>query len=59
MINRFLDEQTDTLDATVFSGDCLLEKENREHLKEMIASWSRQIKEYEETEGVDDDTSID
>ncbi len=51
MIDKFLDEQTNCLDATVFSGDCLFESENREHLKMMCERWLREIKSQEEIDG--------
>ena len=40
-IDRHLDDQTDTLDATLFSGDCMLEECNRVHLREMMERWQR------------------
>ena len=52
MIDKWLDEQTNTLDATVFTGDCLHESENREYLKKMCERWLREIKVQEKDNGI-------
>ena len=39
--------QLDSLDATIFSGDVLEDKENRECLKAHLARWYRGIEEKE------------
>jgi len=49
MIGKWLDEQADNLDATVFSGDCLSQIENREYLKKMCERWLGEIKLQETT----------
>lgn len=47
-INRHLDDQIDTLDATLFTGDCMIEECNRVHLREMMERWERQLQYWEE-----------
>ena len=46
MIDKWLDEHTDTLDADVFTGDCLHEKINRDHLKHFLDRWNRELLTY-------------
>jgi hypothetical protein len=58
-IHGFIADECDTLDASVFTGDQLLEKSNREGLKMYLDRWQKKIKEWEEMAkelGYDDDT---
>ena len=48
MIDKWLDQHTNSLDADVFTGDCLDESENRDFLKKMCERWLREIKRWEE-----------
>lgn len=44
----FIAKECEALDASVFSGDELRKKVNRDGLKIYIARWVRKIKEWEE-----------
>lgn len=47
MINHFA-KAVDNLDAAVFSGDGLLDPENRDLFKQSIERWQRKMVEWEE-----------
>ena len=46
-MSAFFEEIVDTLDAEVFSGDSLVDKANRELLREHMIKWEKEIKEHE------------
>lgn len=46
---RPFEEECDTLDASVFTGDALVLKSNRELLEGLCESWLRRVKEMEDT----------
>jgi hypothetical protein len=48
-MHGFIADECNTLDASVFTGDQLHEKSNREGLKMYLKRWKKKIKEYEET----------
>jgi hypothetical protein len=48
MSNSFFEEAVDTLDDEVFSGDSLVNQDNRELLKKHCEAWLREIEKMEE-----------
>ena len=48
MIDHFLEQDCEHVDADVFSGDALTDPENRTMLETYIGRWSRELKSYEE-----------
>ena len=43
-----VEDVIDSLDASLFTGDLFLNSENREDLRNWMARWERQLKEYDE-----------
>lgn len=43
-----VEDVIDSLDAALFTGDLFLNSENREDLRNWIARWESQLKEYDE-----------
>jgi hypothetical protein len=37
------DNLTDNLDSAIFSGDCLVHKENQDALRHFLARWKREL----------------
>jgi len=52
MRNNF-EEMLDTIDASIFSGDSLECKDNRELLKHFIDRWSRELATFKEEDNQD------
>ncbi len=50
MNNKHVDKECDTLDASVFSGDFLYNKENREEFQAYLGRWSRKLQSVRENE---------
>lgn len=48
MIDRFMVEHMDQLDADLFSGDCLCSEEARTELERMLGRWNRRLAESKE-----------
>lgn len=46
---------TDEIDAAMFSGDAFHMKDNREHLRHMMARWEREMLELEKEGAFDND----
>lgn len=51
MMDKYLDNLCDELDASVFSGDRLLDKENLDNFQVYLGRWNRKAKEYQEIIG--------
>jgi hypothetical protein len=49
-IREYFEGYTDGIDASVFSGDILYVKDERDHLKKYCERWLRAIAEVEEDE---------
>lgn len=47
IVDKWLGQHTNTLDADVFTGPCLFEKVNRDYLKAMCERWLRAISTHE------------
>ena len=47
MLRSFISNACEDIDAAVFSGDAFHDKEERDALRNYIARWERQMKEYE------------
>ncbi len=43
-----VEDVIDSLDAALFTGDLFLNSENREDLRNWMARWEQQLKEYDE-----------
>lgn len=48
MKDKHVDDLIDSLDASVFTGDFLFDKSDREEFKMMLERWSKEVKSYEE-----------
>lgn len=46
MIDHFLEQDCERVDADVFSGDALTDPENRTMLETYLGRWSRKLEEY-------------
>lgn len=46
MINHFLEQDCERVDADVFTGDALTDPENRTMLETYLGRWSRNLAEY-------------
>ena len=53
-MNRFIDEICDAVDAGVFTGDHLADKETREEFKRLLERWAREVKVWEESDEMED-----
>lgn len=49
----YLEENCESIDASVFSSDMLFDDERRNMLKDYIARWTRAINEHEAPEAKD------
>jgi len=48
-MDRMAEEVCDAVDAMVFTGDALLNRENLKEFREYLARWTRGANEHEET----------
>lgn len=46
-MRSYIEDAADSLDAAIFSGDVLYNKEERAELKEYVERWKRAIDEHE------------
>lgn len=49
MIDRHVVKSIDEIDASMFSGDAFVNPEARKELREKMARWERELKNFDET----------
>jgi len=49
-MDNYLYEACESIDAVIFSGDCMYDESNRQELREYMSRWERGIKQFESLE---------
>ena len=47
MMRKYLEDQLDAIDASVFSGDAFLDAENRKEFRRLMDRWEKELKLFD------------
>ena len=56
--SELVENEIDSIDASVFNGDLFLDKENREDFRNWLNRWQEHLKEYDQLDEIFSENDI-